>query len=159
MGPELNSMRLTTLDIPPECVLALSGRIGPAQMPELRALLVDAVDRTDGDILIDTHDVTAFDDVVLVALVAARGRAKFRRHRILVLDAVDGLVARSLRRTGLDIRIPVYPDAATAARHLAADRAVRARLTMSRVPASGPEPARGTTPMIHSDRGGIPRAG
>lgn len=135
MGPELNSMQLTTLDIPHEHVLALSGRIGAAQMPELRARLVDAVNRTDGDILIDAHQVTAFDDTALIALTAARKRAKSLRHRILILDRAEGHVARSLRRTGMHTRIPVHPDAATATHHLAADRAARARLTLE--PLSG----------------------
>lgn len=162
MGSELNSMQLTTqlttLDIPHEYVLALSGRIGAAQMPELRARLVDVVNRTDGDILIDTHEVTAFDDTALIALTAARKRAKFLRHRILILDRSEGHVARSLRRTGMHIRIPVYPDAAAAAQHLAADREARARLTLALVPRSGPEPTSGRGSALDRDHGMVAQA-
>jgi anti-anti-sigma regulatory factor len=163
MGPELNPMQLTTLDIPHEYVLALSGHIGPAQMPELRARLVDAVTRTEGDVLIDTRQVTAFDDTALVALTAARKRAKFLRHQILILDSADGHVARSLRRAGMHIRMPAFPDAATAAQHLAADRDARARLTLNRARPRAPEPVRGepgrsTTAAIPPDRAAVPRA-
>jgi anti-anti-sigma regulatory factor len=159
MGPDKNLMQITTLDIPRELVLAVSGRVGPAQMPELRTRLVDAIDRTDGDVLIDTHHVTAFDDTALVALTAARKRAKFLRHRIAILDAEDSPVALSLRRTGMHIRLPVYPDAATAAHHLAADRAARARLTLHQHALAGQEYLPGGVPEAGTDRRKIARAG
>ena len=155
MGPELNAMLLVTLDIPPEYVLSLSGDVGPAQVPQLRARLVEAVNRADSDILIDTHHVTAFDDAALAALTAARKRARFLRHRILILDAADGHVARSLCRAGMHIRMPAYPDAATAAQHLAADREARARLTLTQKEPSGLDPARGAAPVAPPDHGRV----
>lgn len=159
MGPEPSPMQLVTLDVPHEYVLSLSGTVGPAQVPELRALLVDAVNRTDGDILIDTHHVTAFDDTALVALTAARKRAKYLRHRILVLDSADGCVARSLRRTGMYLRMPAYPDAATAAQHLAADRQARTRLTLNIDPPSNPVPAQDAAAEAAPDHGRVALAG
>jgi anti-anti-sigma factor len=130
MGPGSDSMQITTLERPGVRVLTLSGQVGHAKVPQLRDALLDAVDRADTDVLIDTHQITAFDDAALVALTAARKRAKFLRHRVAVLDGEHSTVALSLRRNGMHIRMPVYPDLETASRHLAADREARARLTL-----------------------------
>lgn len=169
MGPDKKSMQITSVDGPGERVLSLSGRIGSAQVPELGALLLAAVDRADGDVLIDTHRVTAFDDSDLVALTTARKRAKFRRNRIVVLDGENGVVAAGLRRSGMHIRMPVCPDAATASGHLAADRAARAaraaraRLTMrlglpqARDPAQRNEHGHGKTDLVPPRSGMVVR--
>jgi anti-anti-sigma regulatory factor len=156
MGPDTNSMQITSLEGPDEEVLTLSGKIGRAQVPELRARLLEAVDHAGAVVLIDTHQVTAFDDAALVALTAARKRSRFLRHRIVVVDGEHSVVAASLRRNGMHVRMPVFPDVATASRSLAADREARARLTLRELL---PErPALESTPRARADAGRPARA-
>lgn len=70
-------------------------------------------------------------------LVAARARAKAHRRRLVLVDDEAGLVTRTLHRTGLIHRFPVYADVGAASAGLSADRAARARLStgFSRLPA------------------------
>ena len=144
MGPDNHSMRITTLDRPDARVLTVSGPIGPDQVSRLQESLLEAVDGAGTDVLIDTHQVSAFDDAALVALTAARKRSKFLRHRVAILDGENSIVTLSLRRNGMHIRMPVYPDLETASRHLAADREARARLTLQQdAPAAGTATAAG----------------
>jgi anti-anti-sigma regulatory factor len=83
-------------------------------------------------VLLDISKVTGFDDAVFPVLVAARSRAKTRSRRIVLVDDEAGLVTRSLHRTGLTHRFPVYPDADAAAAGLSADRHARRRRPRSR---------------------------
>lgn len=116
-------MRASRSDTATQTLLALSGEVGGSDVDRLRHLLVDALDDGERDLLVDAHAVTAFDDAALAALVSGRSRAKARRHRMVVLDGFDGALARSLSRTGLNNRMPVYADASAAERGLSADRA------------------------------------
>lgn len=144
MGPDNHSMQITTLDGPDARVLSLSGQIGPEQVTQLQDSLLKAVDSAGTDVLIDTHQVSAWDDAALVALTAARKRSKFLRHRVAILDGENSSVMLSLRRNGMHIRMPVYPDLEAASRHLAADREARARLTLQQdAPAAGTATAAG----------------
>jgi anti-anti-sigma regulatory factor len=97
-------------------VITLSGDITLADLDPLRTALVVAVDTTaaDEDLLVDAHEVTAFDDDCLPAFVAARSRAKWNRRSLAVLADVGSPVEASLRRTGHLSRIPVYDDEASA---------------------------------------------
>ncbi|WP_432548310.1 hypothetical protein [Kineococcus sp. SYSU DK004] len=105
----------------------MSGAVGAADAAALRVRLLDAVGGgpgdPGGDVLLDARRVTSFDDLALVAFVAARSRAKHLRHRLVVVDGDDGAAARSLRRTGQVFRTAVYPDTASALRGIAGDRA------------------------------------
>jgi anti-anti-sigma regulatory factor len=116
-------MQLHRNDNETEHVLTASGVIGAAELPELRARLVEAFDGGETDVLLDAHEVSAFDDAALPALTAARSRAKFIRRHLVVLDGEDGAVSASLRRSGLRFRFPVYAGAAEAHQGLAAGRA------------------------------------
>jgi anti-anti-sigma regulatory factor len=151
VGPDQNSMQITTADGPGDRVITLSGDIGRDQVAQLRSRLLDGVERADADVLIDTHQVSAFDDAALAALTSARKRSRFLRHRIVVLAGEDGAVAISLRRNGMHIRMPVFPDAATASRHLAADRETRHRLTLRQATAPASEPGPAGLPELRSD--------
>jgi len=89
----------------------------------LRKQPVDTLDDGKRDLLVDR--IIMFDDAALAALVSGRSRAKAGQHRIVVLDASDGVLAR-LTRTGMVYRLPVYPDAAAAEQALSTDRAAAA---------------------------------
>lgn len=97
-------------------LVTLSGDCSPADLDELRQALVTAVDGTDPgtDLLVDAHDVTAFDDACIPALVAARSRAKWNRQSFAVVADVGGPVEACLRRSGHLARIPVFADVTTA---------------------------------------------
>lgn len=127
-------------------VITLSGDIRPSDVASLRHALVDAVDGTSTDLLIDARTVTAFDERGLTALTAARTRAKFRRRGIVVLDAEGGPVEAALRRSGHLLRLPVYPDLTTARSALASRRSVRARLSLVRAEHAAAVAGRETEP-------------
>jgi anti-anti-sigma regulatory factor len=109
-----------------ERVLTASGAIGVAELPELRARLLEAIGGGDFDLLLDARQVSAFDDAALPALTAGRSRARYLRRHLVVLDGEGGAVSASLRRSGLRFRFPVYADASAAQEGLAAERADRA---------------------------------
>ena len=140
-------MQLHRNDNETEHVLTASGVIGAAELPELRDRLVEAFAGGETDVLLDAHEVSAFDDAALPALTAARSRAKFIRRHLVVLDGEDGAVRASLRRSGLLFRFPVYADAAAAHEGLAADRAEldarglgRAAVSQAPLPQPGARP-------------------
>ncbi len=135
-------MQLHRNDNETEHVLTASGVIGAAELPELRDRLVEAFAGGETDVLLDAHEVSAFDDAALPALTAARSRAKFIRRHLVVLDGEDGAVRASLRRSGLRFRFPVYADAAAAHEGLAADRAELDARGLGRAAASQGRPGR-----------------
>ena len=108
-------MDITPLD-PSTDVVTLSGDVGPADLDPLRQALVAAVDlvRPGGDLLVDAHGVTAFDDDALPAFVAARSRAKWNRMSVACLCDEGSAMERALRRSGHLPRITVHPDSDTA---------------------------------------------
>jgi anti-sigma B factor antagonist len=115
-------------DTDTERVLAVAGDVGAPDAKRLRTDLFRALDDGESDVLLDISNVTAFDDAVFAVLVAARSRAKARRRRIVLVDDEAGLVTRSLHRTGLMHRFPVYADVGAATAGLSADRDARTRL-------------------------------
>jgi anti-anti-sigma regulatory factor len=136
-------------------VLVLDGEFGAAELPELRRRLVDALEGSDGDLLIDAHQVTAFEDGAMAALTTARSWAKYHGCRVVFLGDRDGAMAAALRRTGRQFRFPVYPDACTASTRLAADRARRAgrgQLTVGSAEPGEGASAPGTTPSLANPR-------
>jgi anti-anti-sigma regulatory factor len=112
-------------DYPDPTVLELAGPFGAEQASALQLKLIDAVGQAPGDLYLDVHGVTAFDDDALNTLTAARSRAKSHRTRIAVLDDPEGVVASGLRRTGRHFRFPIYPDAAAATTAMSAEREAR----------------------------------
>jgi anti-anti-sigma regulatory factor len=131
-------MQLHRNDNQAEHVLTASGTIGAAELPELRARLLEAIDDGDFDLLLDARQVSAFDDAALPALTAGRSRAKYRRRQLVVLDGEGGAVTASLRRSGLRFRFPVYPDASAAHEGLAAEQAHLAAHSFGRAAVSEP---------------------
>lgn len=122
-------MNISREDTKTERVLALTGNVGPGQVGQLRAELLAALEDGQSDVLIDARQVDSFDDQAFAAFVTGRSRAKFRRRRLVVIDDEAGVVARSLRRTGLVFRFPVYADPVAAAEGLLADAAARRLLS------------------------------
>jgi hypothetical protein len=71
-------------------------------------------------------------------------RAKFQRNRFVVLDHHAGPVNTSLRRSGLNFRIDVFPDVTVAHQSIADHRAASRRLSLRRQPGS----ATATVPAV-----------
>ena len=91
-------------------VLVVSGEVGADDVQELRTALEQAADEG-GDVLLDAHGVTRFDEAARAALVSGRSRAKFHGNRLMVLDAPDGRVRAGLLSWGLQTRILTFDDA------------------------------------------------
>ena len=115
-------MHTSRTDTPTEAVLAVTGDVSASDTLQLRTRMFDVLHDGEHDLFLDARNVTAFDDAAFAAFVAGRSEAKFRQRRLVVLDAADGVVARSLRRTGLIFRFPVFRDTAAATAALASDR-------------------------------------
>lgn len=117
-------MNISALD---SAVVTLDGDISAADLDRLRTALVTAVDTvaSDGDLVVDAHGVTAFDDACLTAFVAARSRAKWNRRSLAVLAGVGSPLEASLRRSGHLARIAVHDDAPSARAVFETERARR----------------------------------
>lgn len=113
-------------------LLTVTGPVDAVDVPQLRDRMLSAVDQDDGDVLLDMRGVTRVDELLMTALTAVRSRAKYLRRRIAVIDEADGVTLASLRRLGMQFRIPVFADPASATTGLAEDRAARERLTVRR---------------------------
>jgi anti-anti-sigma regulatory factor len=133
-------MLIHRADTPDEHVLVVAGDVGPAQTHELRSHLLHALAAGASDLMFDARQVTRFEDVALSALTATRSRAKFQRNRFVVLDHHAGPVNTSLRRSGLNFRIDVFPDVTVAHQSIADHRAAPRRLSLRRQPGSATAP-------------------
>lgn len=125
-----------------ESVLAVTGPVDAVDVPLLNDRILATLDQNQGDVLLDMREADPVSDVLMRALTGARSRAKHLRHRIVVVDTLDGATARSLRRHGMHFRIPIYLDLPAASAGLHADRTARTRLTLGgrAQPAEAPEP-------------------
>jgi len=81
--------------------VALSGRLDVHAAADVRLELADAVDRGDGELVLDLTDLEAVDATGLGVLVGAHRRAQ-RAGRTLVLEDVPDPVGRLLLITRLD---------------------------------------------------------
>jgi anti-anti-sigma regulatory factor len=129
-------MQLSSSDHGTESVLTVSGDVKAADVPELRIRILDLLNRNVGDVLLDMRRAARLDDLLITALTASRSRAKFLRHRLVVVagDEDEDEIFHTLRRLGLLLRIPVFADLDRATVGLAADRAARDRLTLVSAP-------------------------
>ena len=127
-----------------DSLLTVTGDVETVDVPILRGRILDALEANLGDVLLDMREAGTVSDQLMVALTAARARAKHLRHRIVVVDSVEGATTGSLRRLGMQFRIPIYRDPEAAVLGLRADREVRARLAGDGPPA--PRPARDLAP-------------
>lgn len=83
-----------------------------------------------GDLVIDARAVTSFQDAAMAALSSARLRARHLGASVVVVDAADGALGLSLRRTGLAFRFPRYDSIEEALTTLEQAHRVRSRLDM-----------------------------
>lgn len=124
-------MQVTHTTVPqpvPHQLLALRGRVAPADTDHLRGWCYHALTDPDGgDLVVDVREVTSFDDAAMAALSSGRLRARHLARHLVLVDAADGTLALSLRRTGLAFRFPRYGTPAEAAEALASDRGAQAR--------------------------------
>lgn len=81
-----------------------------------------------GDLVVDARTLTGFQDGAMAALSSARMRARHLGASVVVVDAADGALALSLRRTGLAFRFPRYDTVEEALASLEQARQVRSRL-------------------------------
>lgn len=88
-------------EVVPGRVIALRGRLDVAVATDVRLALADAVDRADGELVLDLSGLDALDATGLGVLVGAHRRAG-REGRSLVLRDVGPQVARLLLLTRLD---------------------------------------------------------
>jgi anti-anti-sigma factor len=82
-------------------VVALSGRLDVHAAADVRLELADAVDRGEGELVLDLAELVAIDATGLGVLVGAHRRAQ-RAGRTLVLEDVPAGVVRLLLVTRLD---------------------------------------------------------
>ena len=82
-------------------LVALSGRLDVHAAADVRLELADAVDRGDGELVLDLAELEAVDATGLGVLVGAHRRAQ-RAGRTLVLEDVPDPVVRLLLITRLD---------------------------------------------------------
>ena len=82
-------------------LVALSGRLDVHAAADIRLELADAVDRGEGELVIDLADLEAVDATGLGVLVGAHRRAQ-RAGRTLILEDVPDAVGRLLLVTRLD---------------------------------------------------------
>ena len=82
-------------------LVALSGRLDVHAAADIRLELADAVDRGDGELVLDLTELEAVDATGLGVLVGAHRRAQ-RAGRTLVLEDVPDPVVRLLLITRLD---------------------------------------------------------
>jgi anti-anti-sigma regulatory factor len=114
-------------------LLTVTGDVGTVDVPVLRGQMLDVLESNPGDVLLDMRKVRSVSDHLMAALTATRARAKYLRHRIAVIDEATGTTTGSLRRLGMQFRIPVYCDPESAVAGLRADREARARFAGGRV--------------------------
>jgi anti-anti-sigma factor len=82
-------------------LVALTGRLDVHAAADVRNALADAVDRGEGELVIDLAEVEALDATGLGVLVGAHRRAQ-RAGRTLVLEDIPDAVWRMLFVTRLD---------------------------------------------------------
>ena len=82
-------------------VVALSGRLDVHAAADVRLELADAVDRGEGELVVDPTDLESVDATGLGVLVSAHRRAQ-RAGRTLVLEDIPAQVERLLLITRLD---------------------------------------------------------
>lgn len=81
--------------------LKVSGRVGGANVADLRQELLSGVEKTTGDFTLDVQGLIVTDRCVLGTVLEAHRRAE-RQERKLLLVNVSAELGRMLRRTRLD---------------------------------------------------------
>lgn len=112
------TMQLSRRDHDPDHVLVIDGDVSAADRRALTEAIIDALEpetaatasepsaRAGTDVILDARRARSFDLDALQALVAARARAKWLRHRIVVVD--DGALHVALLSSGLHAKFPIF---------------------------------------------------
>jgi anti-sigma B factor antagonist len=87
-------------------VVHVQGQVDLYAAPDLKARLLDALDRADGRIVVDVTGSTFLDSTALSTLFSAHRRAR-RRGGLVVLVNTSEEIARTLSITGLDAILDV----------------------------------------------------
>jgi anti-sigma B factor antagonist len=87
-------------------VVYVQGQVDLYVAPDLKARLLDALDRSDGRIVVDVTESTFLDSTALSTLFSAHRRARRRGGRVVLVNTSDE-IARTLSITGLDAILDV----------------------------------------------------
>ena len=87
-------------------VVHVQGQVDLYAAPDLKARLLDALDRADGRIVVDVTASTFLDSSALSTLFSAHRRARRRGGRVVLVNTSDA-IARTLSITGLDAILDV----------------------------------------------------
>lgn len=129
-------MNLSTYSLDPDHVVVIEGDVAAGDGAALTSAINDALasgepqpsapdstSRGGSDVILDARQAHSFDARALPALVVSRSRAKWLRHRIVVVD--DGALKAALRSSGLHAQFPVFAAPEQARQGLATLRQVR----------------------------------
>jgi anti-sigma B factor antagonist len=87
-------------------VVHVQGQVDLYAAPDLKARLLDALDRADGRIVVDVTESTFLDSTALSTLFSAHRRARRRGGRVVLVNTSQE-IARTLSITGLDAILDV----------------------------------------------------
>jgi anti-sigma B factor antagonist len=96
-------------------VLRVAGQLDLQSVPALRTALLDLVDGSHPQVIVDLAEMTFIDSTGLGVLAAATRRASGNGARLCISGA-QSRVAALIRRTGLERYLPLFPDVDTAIR-------------------------------------------
>ena len=89
-----------------ELVVHVQDQVDLYVAPDLKARLLDALDRAEGRIIVDVTESTFLDSTALSTLFSAHRRARRRGGRVVLVNTSDE-IARTLSITGLDAILDV----------------------------------------------------
>jgi anti-sigma B factor antagonist len=87
-------------------VVHVQGQVDLYVAPDLKARLLDALDRAEGRIIVDVTESTFQDSTALSTLFSAHRRARRRGGRVVLVNTSEE-IARTLSITGLDAILDV----------------------------------------------------
>jgi anti-sigma B factor antagonist len=87
-------------------VVNVQGQVDLYAAPDLKARLLDALERADGRIVVDVTASTFLDSTAVSTLLSAHRRAQRRGGRVVLVNTSDE-IARTLSITGLDAILDV----------------------------------------------------
>jgi anti-sigma B factor antagonist len=82
-------------------VVSVQGQVDLYAAPDLKARLIDALDRGDGRVVVDVTESTFLDSTAVSTLLSAHRRAQRRGGHVVLVSTSDE-IARTLSITGLD---------------------------------------------------------
>jgi anti-sigma B factor antagonist len=110
---DLGDLSIQELQIGRRTVLAASGEIDIATAARIHTAAARALRSGASDLWIDLSEVAFMDSSGIHALLAARQAADVREARFVVI-CPEGPVLRVLRIAGIDHKVTIHPDRASA---------------------------------------------